>query len=320
MRFGEIAVAEAGGAILAHSLRLPGPEGGRGPTFKKGRRLTAGDAAALAAAGYATVTAARLDADDIWEDEAAARLADAARGPGLDAALPFTGRANLFAAAPGLAVIERDRLDRLNLLDEAVTVATLPRYAVVAPRQMVATIKIIPFAVPRDLIEQAAAIAAEGGPLIRVAPFRARMVGLVQTRLPGLKETILEKTAATLGARLESLGSRLGREVRCDHEMGRIAAAITAFVEEGCELVLIAGASAITDRRDVVPAAIEAAGGTIDHFGMPVDPGNLLLLPIAGPCRWWACRDASVRPSSTASTGCCNVSRPTCRFRGAISC
>ena len=81
MRFGEIAVAEAGGAILAHSLRLPGPEGGRGPTFKKGRRLTAGDAAALAAAGYATVTAARLDADDIWEDEAAARLADAARGP-----------------------------------------------------------------------------------------------------------------------------------------------------------------------------------------------------------------------------------------------
>jgi molybdenum cofactor cytidylyltransferase len=38
------------------------------------------------------------------------------------------------------------------------------------------------------------------------------------------------------------------------------------------------GASAIADRRDVIPAAVEAVGGRIEHFGMPVDPGNLLLL------------------------------------------
>jgi molybdenum cofactor cytidylyltransferase len=44
------------------------------------------------------------------------------------------------------------------------------------------------------------------------------------------------------------------------------------------DLLLIHGASAILDRRDVIPAAIVAAGGRIDHFGMPVDPGNLLLL------------------------------------------
>ena len=43
-------------------------------------------------------------------------------------------------------------------------------------------------------------------------------------------------------------------------------------------MLLIAGASAITDRGDVLPAGIEAAGGSVEHFGMPVDPGNLLLL------------------------------------------
>ena len=43
----------------------------------------------------------------------------------------------------------------------------------------------------------------------------------------------------------------------------------------GAELVIVFGASAIADRRDVIPAAIERVGGSIEHFGMPVDPGNL---------------------------------------------
>ena len=32
------------------------------------------------------------------------------------------------------------------------------------------------------------------------------------------------------------------------------------------------------DRRDVIPSGIAAAGGEVLHLGMPVDPGNLLLL------------------------------------------
>ena len=57
-----------------------------------------------------------------------------------------------------------------------------------------------------------------------------------------------------------------------------LAAAVRAAMAEGCDMLLIAGASAITDRHDVLPAGIVAAGGTLEHFGMPVDPGNLLLL------------------------------------------
>jgi molybdenum cofactor cytidylyltransferase len=49
----------------------------------------------------------------------------------------------------------------------------------------------------------------------------------------------------------------------------------------GAELVIVFGASAIADRRDVIPAAVEAVGGAIEHFGMPVDPGNLLLVASA---------------------------------------
>jgi molybdenum cofactor cytidylyltransferase len=57
-----------------------------------------------------------------------------------------------------------------------------------------------------------------------------------------------------------------------------LAKAIDEVLNDGAELVIVFGASAIADRRDVIPAALVAAGGTIEHFGMPVDPGNLLLI------------------------------------------
>ena len=60
------------------------------------------------------------------------------------------------------------------------------------------------------------------------------------------------------------------------------AASIKELLGLGAELVIVFGASAIADRRDVIPAAITEIGGAIEHFGMPVDPGNLLLIGSAG--------------------------------------
>lgn len=282
MKFGELPVGDAVGAILAHSLVLPGPEGARGTILKKGRRLSDDDTASIAAAGIARVMVARLEDTDAHENEAAAAIAKAACGAGAETAKAFTGRANLFAATRGLAIIDRARVDAINTIDEAITIATLAPHAVVEAKQMVATVKIIPFAVPKALLARAVALASQGGPLVRVAPFRARGVALIQTRLSGLKESVLDKTVAIVRGRIESMGSRLLSETRVPHETDAVSAAIAAARKADAEMVLIAGASAITDRRDVIPAGIEAAGGCIDHFGMPVDPGNLLLLAHLG--------------------------------------
>jgi molybdenum cofactor cytidylyltransferase len=272
MRFGEVLVGEADGAILAHSLKL-------GATaLKKGRVLSAADVALLADAGLDHVVAARLDPGDLREDEAAGCIAAAVAGPNIATAAAFTGRANLFAEAKGLLVFDRDRLDRLNLVDEAVTLGTLPPFAVVEPRQMVATVKIIPFAVPQAAVRRAADFAAAGGPLLRVAAFQPGRAALIQTRLQGLKETILDKTRAVTDARLAALGSTLGSEERCEHASAALAPRIAAAVESGADIVLVHGASVIVDRRDVIPQAVVMAGGKIEHFGMPVDPGNMLLL------------------------------------------
>ncbi len=276
MIFGPTPVEEAEGAILAHSLR-------QGElSFKKGRILSAADVAALAATRLRTVVAARLEAGDRHEDAAASAIAESVIGPGLSATAAFTGRANLIAAARGLLVVARERLDALNLVDEAVTLATLPPYRLVEPRQMVATIKIIPFAVPEAVLHRCLEIARRDGPLIRIAPLRRRKVGLVQTVLPGFKETLLDKTKAAVDSRLAALDCPPAEELRCAHEEAAVAEAIGELQARGCRVVLLSGASAVVDRRDVLPAGILAAGGSIIHFGMPVDPGNLILIGRAG--------------------------------------
>lgn len=279
MRFGPIPVGEAAGAILAHSLRLGTPDGGKGPVFKKGRVLSAEDVEAIAAAGLAEVVAAKLDPSDVHEDAAARRLAEACAGPNLTVTAPFTGRCNLVADVSGVLVLDGARVDRINRLNESVTIATLPAFDVVGERQMAATVKIIPFAADAAIVDTAVAVAAEDGvPLLRVAPFVASRVALVQTRVPGMKESILDRTVAVTRERVESTGSTLLSERRCAHTVADLTEALRKVAAEAPDLILVAGASAIVDRRDVLPAAIEDFGGRVTHFGMPVDPGNLMLL------------------------------------------
>ena len=181
------------------------------------------------------------------------------------------------------------RIDRLNLVDEAVTLGTLPAFASVAG-QMVATIKIIPFAAPR--CDRALSCdRARSGPLVRIAPYRPSMA-LIQTRLPGSRIGAGQDRGGDRRAH-RGAGGRLISEARCAHEIAALAERIRA---SGGDLVLIAGASAITDRRDVLPAAIEAAGGEVEHFGMPVDPATCCCSPTSATARSWAC-PLRARPS-----------------------
>ena len=272
MKFGPTPPALAEGALLAHATTLSDR------TLKKGHRLTADDIAALGRAGFGEIVTARLEPGDIGEDEAALRLAEAFRGEGLTVDNAFTGRANLRAAAAGLAVVDVERVHAINAVDEAVTIATVPPWRMVPARGVVAVVKIIPFAVDKAVLDAAAALAGAAGPPVRVAPFAARRFGLIQTTLGDLRESLIEKTVAVTRGRLEPLGCTLERTERVSHDAGAVADSLESFREDGIDVALILGASAIVDRRDVAPSALIRAGGTIVRLGMPVDPGHLTLL------------------------------------------
>ena len=271
MRFGRVNVADATGAVLAHSMRA----GGR--TFRKGRVLSAADVELLEREGCDAVVGARFDPGDVAEDEAAQAAAQALAGGGVRVGAPFTGRCNVFAAVDGLFLVRAPDIDRFNAVDEALTVATLPAPRAVREGEMLATVKVIPFAVPGAVLDRALACLGPE-PAIRVGAFEPMAAAVIQTRLPATKETVLDKTSRVLRSRIEALGGRIAGDTRCAHDAGDVAQAVASALDSGAGIVLIAGASAIVDRRDVVPAGIVSAGGEVLHLGMPVDPGNLLLL------------------------------------------
>lgn len=273
MIFGPTPLAQAHGAILAHTHRLPST------VLKKGSVLDAAAISALAAAHLDPVIAARLEPGDVPEDEAAARLAEALLAPGLDRTRAGTGRVNLTATHAGLLRVDAGLVDALNQADESLTLGTLPDWSSVGAGEMVATIKVIPFAVPGAALAQAV---AAGRGALTLHPFEPHRVGLVMTTLPGLKPSILAGTADVTRTRVEGLGGTLLPPIECPHDSASIAAALHALMHAGAQILLVAGASAVVDRRDIGPAGIVAAGGTIHHFGMPVDPGNLICLGAVG--------------------------------------
>ncbi len=272
MQFGAVPIAEARGATAVHSIR----QGAL--VLKKGTLITDKEVAALQAAGVKEIVVARLEPGDISEDQAAADIAAAVTGAGVRADRAFTGRCNLFAESAGLLVVDRAAIDRLNTIDEAVTLATLSAYKPVVEGEMIATVKIIPFAVAQAARDKAVAEAIKAKPVIRVAPYTVKKLGVVSTLLPGLAPKVIDKTLKITEARIQPSGASIIAERRVPHEREALARAIDEVRGAGAEMVIVFGASAIADRRDVIPAAIEAVGGSIEHFGMPVDPGNLMLI------------------------------------------
>src|ERR1700720_4915973 len=185
MKFGAVAPKDARGATAVHTIR----QGDL--VLKKGTLIGPAEIAALEAAGIKDVVVAQLEPDDVAEDVAAAEIAKKVAGLGVHIDRAFTGRANLFAQTAGVLVVDKDAIDRLNRVDEAITFATLPAYKPVVAGEMIATVKIIPFAVSGSARDGALAVANAARPLVRIAPYRIRKIGVVSTLLPGLAPKVI---------------------------------------------------------------------------------------------------------------------------------
>jgi molybdenum cofactor cytidylyltransferase len=279
VKFGVMSVAEALGGIVAHALR-------QGDfVLKKGTKIDAAMQKRLVDHGIGHVTVAMVEAGDVTEDEAASRLATAVMGQHVRLDLPFTGRTNLFAEAAGVLMVDEARVDAVNMVDNAITLATLPALRRVAEGEMIGTVKIIPFAVEGQKLEAAMEAARDA---LSVAPFQTKRLAVISTELPGLKRSVIDKTLRVLEERLENAGTtdaKIISHVIIPHEQSALTAALGELKIASPDIIIIYGASAIADRRDVIPFAIEQAGGVIDHFGMPVDPGNLLLIAHLGQAK-----------------------------------
>ena len=266
MIFRQWPVDEAVGRVNAHTQKL------EGRVIKKGAVLSVEDVHALKAAGIGSLFAVHLEETDVGENDAATQIAEAAAGLAVRLDPAATGRVNLFAEKAGILRCDASAIDAANAVHPDLTLATLPDHASVVEGEMVATVKVISFAAPREAVDAAKDAARRS---ISVAAFRPHRVAMISTTLPSLKPSVIDKTERILRQRLEKAGATLMSHLQVPHDAGALAQGLR---ETDADLTIVFGASAIIDRHDIVPAAVEAAGGTVRHFGMPVDPGNLLLL------------------------------------------
>jgi molybdenum cofactor cytidylyltransferase len=273
LKFGTLAVGEALGAVLAHSVKLPGG------TMRKGAVLGPEQIQRLVAAGVTSIAAAQLEASDVPEDVAAARIAAALAGAEVEIGTATTGRVNLHARQAGLLRLDAACVHAANRVHEGLTIATLLPDAPVEEGQMLATVKIIPYAVPAAALDAVLAALGQQAAL-RVAPWRGIRAALLMTRLADTAESVLAKMRGAVLGRLGPLGGSLVAEQVVPHEQAAVTAALRRLLAatDRPQLLLVSGVAATVDRGDIVPAAVLAAGGRVLHAGMPVDPGNLLVL------------------------------------------
>jgi len=277
MKFGPVPVALAGGGILAHSLRA-GPR-----KIAKGTVLGDTDLADLDRAGHHEVTVARLEPGDVAENDAALTLARAIvpdpKAQQVRISRAGAGRVNLYAESCGVVQLDQARLQALNEVDPMITIATVPCWHRVDAGGMIATIKIISYAVQQSALERAGAEArgAESRGALRIKAPVYGSATLIETRVS--PEIPSDKGRAAMAGRLHRLGLELSPRVVVAHRETELAQAIS---EAPGELVLVLTGSATSDPMDVAPQALRLAGGKVVRFGMPVDPGNLLFLGTLG--------------------------------------
>ena len=271
MKFGRIPVEQSEGAILAGPIKVHGKK------WKKGRKLSRFDVEVLQSIKLKSIIAARLDDKDVDEDAAAEAIARVICGEGLEIRAPATGRCNLYAKHRGLLQLRPERIHAINSVNEAFTVATLPNYSRVYAGQLVVSVKIIPFAVSRDMLNECITEANFGVTPINVLEYRPMSVGLIQTRTDWFNRNLLDKGRSMLESRADLVDSRIVAYDECEHHEDDVSKLLAEYFKKDLDLILLLGASAIQGREDVIPQGIVNAGGRIEHFGMPVDPGNLLL-------------------------------------------
>ena len=272
MFFGSLALDKAENAILAHTLKV-----GK-KTFKKGRKLSSEDLSLLHGEKIETLICAKLEPGDIFEDDAADRITSLIIGANLRKGAASTGRTNIYADKKGLLNYEAKAVNNFNSINEAVTLGLVPSFQHVEKNQMIGTLKIIPFAISGGVMNEIEKFSSIHQPLFNLRPYARKTAMLIQTQLTTTKASVLNSTAEVTSERLKMMDAVLIDEKRCNHSENELSSELyTAFAAKP-DIILIAGASAIVDRRDIVPSAIQSIGGEIIHFGMPVDPGNLILL------------------------------------------
>jgi len=276
MKFGDVPIDDAVGAILAHKLYDTNGK----MVFNKGHILVADDITILRQHDLKSVTVTQLDSADLHEDDAADRIGKAVAGENTNIRTPGVGRTNITAAKRGVLHVNVPALELLNNIYDGITIATLREHTLVDEGEMLALVKAVPFGIPEARVIDVERIAESTKSILSIRPLQEMRVAFIISGTESTRERLIRSFYSPVKQRIEGWGSALLDPVFVQHDVQVIADAIQSQID--ADMIIVSSISAIIDRNDVVPSALVRAGGSITIYGVPVDPGTLLMMGYLG--------------------------------------
>ena len=224
------------------------------------------------------IKCAKLDDDEIDENLSVHEISKkiiASKKSNIIIQDPKNGRCNLVSSVDGILTFQPNQLFSINSVTNDIGIASLKAFSKVKKNQIVASIKAIPFGIKKNNLQNIINVCQE---CFKILPFQKKNIHLIQTTNQNTRAKILEKTLEVTKERLSSCGNKKIVEIKCSHEIKSICEQLKKSVNEGADIILIFGTSAISDINDIIPQSILEINGTILRLGMPVEPGNLILL------------------------------------------
>jgi len=274
-----IPVEEAVGLRLGHDITEIIPGKHKGPRFKRGHLITEEDIPRLLDVGKAHIYIMELEADEVHEEDAAARLARAAAGSNLRLTEPSEGRVNMVATCAGLLQVNQELLYRFNDLGELI-LATLFSDQFIEEGTVVAGTRTVPVVVKEDLVARAEALCRDDV-IVSVSAVPAKKVCLLVTGSEVFTGRIKDGFEPAVRLRVESMGSTLEPAVLAPDDPDIIAGHIKSFAASGADLILVSGGMSV-DPDDLTPEGIRRSGAKVESHGFPVLPGSMFLMSYLG--------------------------------------
>lgn len=293
----KVRVEDAVGMTLCHDITAIG-DNFKGAAFRRGHVIRPEDIEKLKDIGKQHVFIWEENAGEIHEEDAAIRLSKLCQVENGVYSGPSEGKMVQTAGVRGLFRVNVPLQRAINQIGD-ITISSIPDHYPVEKGGKLCSMRIVPLVTEEAQIIEAERLCAEASePLMQLLPYKKLKVGIIITGSEIYHGRIPDKFEAVLRKKIGAYEGDILGVTLCDDDLSMLVGAIESYVSQGAELILMTGGMSV-DPDDLTPTAIRNAGAEIVTYGMPSQPGNMLLVGYLGECAMVGVPGAAVKLPTT---------------------
>ena len=270
-----IKTEDAVGHILCHDITQIIKDVIKDARFRKGHIVTEDDIPVLLSMGKDYLYIWENDDTMYHENEAAQILCDICISENMSPSEVKEGKIELKADCDGLFVVDVERLNEINDIDQVIIATRHTNTPVYKGDKLIGT-RVIPLVIEKAKMELVQEKAGET-PLCALYPYVLKRAGIVTTGNEVFYGRIQDKFTPVVIEKLKEYHIETTDCIVVNDDQEKIKNAILELKEKGCEIIITTGGMSV-DPDDKTPGAIKQTGANVVSYGAPVLPGAMFCL------------------------------------------